>query len=411
MTVAGLPPALISNPPCGRKPQTFPHPLSAIHHHLLAAGLCLSAISGAARADGVAVLKEQTYHRDCSAKPVAYQRIISSSGPYLRFVTSTGNLDIPRSKLADRIEIPTSVPRNISSETEAAPLRDTLASLRTFSTRYPLSAGLLAPAIASLTAHLARFDSGEVRFEGAWLTKDELKSLLDQRQREADARRKREVEQVIRNESRTENGWVWKNGVLVSPEEARLRETTARTDLSDTLWPLLKPDMDAARMTLENLATLASNQNGAPKIRTERLHNAIRNLFSAEFALSRQLAANSAAAEQAAAHDRHADDYLKPNSFGRIRTEAARDSRAKALRIRSDAAKHTADLRDSLSLQLREADTVALDFHKLGELRVALCLSETTRTIATRSLPDGDFKPSIPDKTLADLRRRIYPGK
>ena len=78
-----------------------------IHHRRLVVGalsMLLSILPGTVHAGGVAVLKEQSFHRDSTATPVVYLRIIDSHGPYLRIVTSRGNVDIHRSKLADYIE-------------------------------------------------------------------------------------------------------------------------------------------------------------------------------------------------------------------------------------------------------------------------------------------------------------------
>ena len=371
----------------------------------------LPILPGMVQSAGVAVLKEQSFHRDSTAKSVAYLRIIDSHGPYLRIVTSRGNVDIHRSKLADRIETPSSIPRSIQTEADAAPLRVSLSSIEAFSTRYALSSALLAPCAGTISAHLERFDSGEVRFEGSWITRGKRASMLERRQREAEALRREEIEKVVQNEARSDEGWVWKNGTLLSPKEAKEHLATDRTELSGTLWPLISRDLDGARKVLKNLSSLAATQNGAPKVRTQRLHNSIRNVFLAEFRLSRQILTNAAAQMQAAAHDRRATEWMKPNAFGTIRKKAARESHAKAFQLRNDAAQQLEGRRVALLHQLREAETVITDFYQLGELRVALALGETTRSIATRNFSNGRFKPSVSDETLVKIRKTIYPRK
>ena len=376
-----------------------------------ALSMLLSILPGTVHAGGVAVLKEQPFHRDSTARPVVYLRIIDSHGPYLRIVTSRGNVDIQRSRLADYIETPSSIPQSVQTEAEAALLRTWVSSIEAFSARYSLSSALLAPCGGTISAHLERFDSGEVRFEGTWVTPQELASMLERRKREAVALRRDEIEEVIRNEARKSDGWVWKNGTLISPQEANKNQPTGRTKLSDTLWPLISRDLEGAGNVLKNLSSLAATQNGAPKVRTQRLHNTIRNVFRAEFLLSRQIFTNATARSEASAHDRHAIERMKPNGFGTIRKDEAQKSRKKALKIRNDAAQQLEIRRAALLYQLRDAETAITDFHQLGELRVALALGETTRAIAKRNFPNGGFQSSLPDKTFVTIRNTIYHRK
>lgn len=351
-----------------------------------------------ARAAGVAVLKEQTFHRDSSAKPVTFLRIIDSNGPYLRIVNGSRNIDIQRSKMVNCIEVPDQIPPTISEEKDLADLRQSLADMTKFSTRYPLSAPLLESLITALSEHIARFDAGEVRFEGDWMTRIELAEILESRQYATAIQRKHEIEQLVFDEAQREKGLVLVDGKWMTEQEAGDLPPSKRTDLSDALWPLINPDIEGARSALQNLATLASHQNGALKIRTERLQTVIKNLFIAEFQLSRQIIAYNVAAAKAATHERHAKQWLKPNAFGTIRKDAARDSQDRALAVRSQADQQLAACRAQLLTQLREADIVSDDFRKLHEHRVTLILEKTVKEIAARRIPGGEFRPSFADK-------------
>ncbi len=375
---------------------------------------CLAAFAmgvAGVQAAGVAVIKEWNFHRDATARPVVYLRIIDSHGPYLRLVTRRGNIDIPRSRLANHVEVPDSVPVLIMEQNDVYSLRTQLAAIRGFSVRYPLSAGLLEPLVTALAGHLARFDAGDVRFEGSWMARNEYDLLLTNRRREARLARKREIEQVILSEAQEDRGLVMRNGEWVSEAELRERPPSARTELSDTLWPLLNSNIEGARMALSNLAFLAARQTGTAKVRTERLHAVIRNLFLAEFRLSRQIISHTAAMADAATHERYAVEALKPNAFGTIRTDMARESQAKAEEIKSRAAQQLDACRAELLNQLREADIVSDDLYQLREHRAALILGETVRSVATRSFPSGEFKSAIPDETLSAIRAEISSRK
>jgi len=383
-------------------------------HFLRVSAVCLLAfvvgVSGV-RAAGVAVLKEWDFHRDSTAKPVVYLRIIDSHGPYLRLVTRRGNLDIPRSKLANQVEVPDFIPSRIVEEGDAVSLRTHLAAIRKFSARYPLSAALLEPPADALAGHLARFDAGEVRFEGSWMARNDLDSLLADRRRDVESARKREIEHVVLSEAQQEREFVMHNGEWVPEAELRNRPPSARTELSDTLWPLLNPDIEGARMVLGNLTFLADGQTGAAKVRTRRVHAVIRNLFLAEFRLSRQIIAGSAATAEAAAHERSAKQWLKPSAFGTDRADEVRKSLAKAEEVKSRSSQQLAACRAALLDQLHEADNLTVDLYQLREHRAALVLAEALRSIASRNFPSGEFKSKLPEKTLSAIRAEISPRK
>ena len=354
-------------------------------------------------AGGVAVLKEHSFHRDSSATPVAYLRIIDSHGPYIRIVTSSGNIDILQSNLAGYIETPSSIPQSIQTDADATVLRNWLSSIKAFTARYSRSSTLLDPYEDVISAHLEKFDSGEVRFEGNWIAPEEVVSILDRRKREAEALRREEIDRVIQNEARDADrrasGGVTKNSL------------TKRRELSDTLLPLISCDLEGAREAIKNLSALAATQSGAPKVRTQRLHDAIRNIFVAEVELSRQIFSNAKALSQAAEYDRRANEWMKPNAFGTIHKGEALESRGRALEIRNDVVQKLSSRRIALVNQLREAEIVVMDFSKLGELRVALALGETIHAIGKRSLPDGTFQSSLTKEVLATIRQEIADRK
>lgn len=363
-----------------------------------------------ARAEGVAVLKEQPFHRDSSAKAVTYQKI-STTGPYLRLVTYRGNVDIVRSKMVDRIEFPDPPPPVLMEEADFAPFRSSLAAMKAFASRYPASATLLKPEMDVVSRYVAHFDAGDVRYDGKWISKDHLPGLLESQQSEAKKLRRQEVEKVVEDEAEQEMGRVRVNGSWVSEEEALERSPTASTQLSAALWPLANPDMAGARRALQNLSDVAAGQTGAVKIRTERLHTMLHNLFLAEFRLSQEMIAATAAEAQAAKHDRQTEDWLKPNAFGTERDEAARESLAKAGQLRDRAGKALEIRRADLLRQLGEGDLVTEDFHKLRELRVALVLGETVRAVGARTFTVDEFQSSFPEETLTSIRGEIDSAK
>ena len=343
------------------------------------------------QAAGVAVLKEWNFHRDSTAMPVVYLRIIDSHGPYLRIVTRRGNLDISRSKLAAYIEVPDSLPSQIMEEEDASSLRADLGAIKGFSSRYPRSAFLLDPLADALAKHLARFDAGQVRFEGKWMGRNDLDALLANRQRKATLARQREIEQVIASEAQ---------------EEVTIRDRlpSSRTELSSALSPLINHDIESARMALQNLTSLASSQTGAAKVRTERVQTVIRNLFVAEYRLARQVFFNSATRAEAVHHERSANQWLTPNAFGTVRTDEARISSAKAEETNRRASQQLQACRTALLDQLHETDVVIGDLYQLREHRAVLILAEVVAAKASQEFSPGEFTSSLPPQALAAIR-------
>lgn len=360
-----------------------------------------------AHSAGVAVLKEQTYHSDASARPVVFTRIIDSNGPYLRIVNGGTKLDILRSKLIERVELPDALPETIREEAEIAPLRETLAALLRFTAKYPRSLPFLEKQTGSLAAHVARFDAGEVRFEGTWITREELAKLLDARRRGEQEKSRAEVEKRIFEASQRDKGLVLVEGRWIPRAEAEQRPPEMPTELSEAIAPLGNGDLDGARLAIGNLSDLAARQTGAPRVRTERLLKAVRNLSLAEQRLSESRIAATASEAAAAAHDRNAKEWLKPNAFGTVNLEGVRESREKAARIRSEAEEGIQRARHELLEQLREADTVTGDFHELREHRVALTLGRAVRDRAALHFSTDEFSPRFPETALVEIRDRI----
>lgn len=81
------------------------------------------------------------------------------------------DLQIERSMLAGYVEVLNELPATITTDVEFARLKSSLSALQAFSNKHPKSAPLLQPQINSLTDHLGKIDSGQVRYEGVWMTK------------------------------------------------------------------------------------------------------------------------------------------------------------------------------------------------------------------------------------------------
>jgi hypothetical protein len=336
---------------------------------------------GDAQALGVAAVKEQPFHRDSTARVIVYSRILDSRGPHLRLVGSQRNLEILRSNLADRIELPEVMPDNLLEERDIAPFRQLLEDVRKFAARYTRGAPLLEPYRQSLGNHISRFDSGSVRFEGAWISKSEFESILEERRRLLREKHLMEIEALASRRDRE--------------PDAGAQTAASTAGLGEAVEPLWNGGREGAGFAVENLTRLASQQTGASKVRTERLLSAVRNLYLAEARVTQRIIASAAETRAAAVHERNAKEWLTPNGLGTVHPEQARDAREKAMEIRRNSASGIAACKQELQEQIQEIETVARDFHKLGETRVAAILRNAANIVGGRHItaaePDADL--------------------
>ena len=176
--------------------------------------------------------------------------------------------------------------------------------------------------------------------------------------------------------------------------------------LASELVPLQVPDLEHAKWTVENLAQLAATQTGAPRVRTQRLVTVIKNLFTAEYQVGMAAAAGRKSERQARYQEHMSRQWMKPNAFGRVNDDAARESLDTAAKIRALAAQRMAAAQQNFSSQLQEVDSVVRDFHQLKEFEVVLVLAQTAAALEERSLAAGLPK-SFPKAAVTRLRAAI----
>lgn len=363
-------------------------------------------ISGA-NAAGVAALKEQTFHDDSSARVVVFTKIFDSDGPYLRIVSGDTDIDILRSNLAGRIEFPDGIPDSIKDENDLTPLRVMLTDIRKFIAQYPRSAPLLKKEAAALADHISRFEGGEIRFDGAWISKGKLVEIQETRRREIARIERIEVEKRIFEAAQRDKGLAFHNGKWMTKQQIETLPPGSTTELSDSIQPLSSGDLQGAKYAVQNLMILAERQTGAPKVRTERLTAVIRNLFFAEVRLTQQIIASVGEIHEADKQDKRAREWLVPNGFGTVRNEESIKSREIAKQLREHSANQLAQCKKELIEKLHEADGVTEDFHKLREYTVALTLAKAVRAVSSRHFIPAEFHSSFPKTSLVSIHEKV----
>lgn len=177
------------------------------------------------------------------------------------------------------------------------------------------------------------------------------------------------------------------------------------SELSKTLSPLIKPDVNSAKMVLANLQQLAERSSGAEKVAMLQVAAVIRNVFTAEFQVSVKLKAKQNA-EVAAKHQRKvAADWLKPNAFGTVNKDAAKAAYAKAEEMEKHAMAELNDARDELIRQLSDADASILIYHKRNDYHVVITLATAMLIVGERSLPSHSYHPVFHREEISSMQR------
>lgn len=139
---------------------------------------CLALLVGlhtTATAAGVAVFKDQPYHKDAHAEPIIYTSILPSAPIQMRFMVGSKEVAYDRSKIVGWVEVP-ELPTSLSpAQVEA--VKKVLAEIQAFSARYAKTSEILAPYINQYTQVVQRLENGDARSGGRWITKTELASM------------------------------------------------------------------------------------------------------------------------------------------------------------------------------------------------------------------------------------------
>lgn len=352
------------------------------------------------------MIKKQAFHGDDSAQPILYSSIIQH-GPYIKIVSGGKSVQIGRTQLAGTLEIIQEIPSEITQEQDCAVMRSSLAAAKAFSIKYPRSSDILDPHIKSLENHLAKFDAGQVRHDGVWMSGLEYAKIqAKQKASESAARRQKEEDKAFAEKQKAK-GLYLHEGEWVTKDQIILNENSDQVDLAAEISPLKKPDFESAKMAVNNLNVSLERQTGVARLKTERLLSVIKNLFAADFRYSEQIELSRKEELEAIKNEQNAKNWLMPNAFGKTNEVMARQAELKAVEIRENYTRQLDDKKNELIAQLQETDAVIHEFHKLQEFGVVMILLDASHAINKRALPANSFVSSFPEGALKEIRELI----
>lgn len=179
----------------------------------------------------------------------------------------------------------------------------------------------------------------------------------------------------------------------------------ASSELSKILTPLIRPDVNSAKMVLTSLQQLSERSSGAEKVAMLQVAAVIRNVITAEFLVNTKVKGRNDA-DIAAKHQRKlAADWLKPNAFGTVNRDAAKAAFARAEEIKKNATAELNEAYDHLVRQLRDADASILIYHKRNDYHVVINLATAMLIVSERSLPTDSYRPVFGREEIAEMQR------
>jgi hypothetical protein len=206
---------------------------------------------------GLAAIKEQSFHQDAGANIVVYSTF-KDSGISVTIETATRTFTIQPKQLAGKIEVLSTLPVNITTDTELEPVRKAAKEYRDFSTRFPKSATVLTPHITALDSCIKEFEGGKARYNGEWVSKEEAlaaKQKEEQSREESEAAIKRKDDQKRAfEESQKAKGLVKHKGEWFTKEDVRkLLENEAEAYKHWRKWQAYHTTIENERVELNNL--------------------------------------------------------------------------------------------------------------------------------------------------------------
>ncbi len=183
-------------------------------------------------AAGIAMLKEQAYHGDASAKPVVFGTMTDSGASFAIFEAAGKKTSVEKSKIVAVLYVLDAIPGRITEEAELEPLRNSLTEMSGFIRKFPQIEKLVTSQMQALAGHIEKFESGHLRVGGTWMTKAEYAALNQDAAANETTRKEEEQVRIKLMEAEVAaqlaKGLVKFEGRWIEPEElASIREQRA----------------------------------------------------------------------------------------------------------------------------------------------------------------------------------------
>ena len=129
---------------------------------------------------GVVVWKEQPFHNDSISRAFVFDRM-KQAGPVTWFYNKAVSKSFEQHQSFQQIRFPQWPVGEIVQQEEFESLKFKLGELEAFAKKYPNAVGFLEGVIGSMRDAVSKFSSGNVFFNGEWVTRAEYQKFVLQR--------------------------------------------------------------------------------------------------------------------------------------------------------------------------------------------------------------------------------------
>jgi len=128
---------------------------------------------------GIAAFKNQSFYSDTEAKPLVYVSTKDMPDGRVEFSLKNGQVVVlKKNQVAMLLEFPDQIPPSITNDLEMVPIRNLHNKILEFHKRFPQISKTIQSQTESVSAHVLEYESGKIRKNNAWLTKEEYKHQL-----------------------------------------------------------------------------------------------------------------------------------------------------------------------------------------------------------------------------------------
>ena len=303
---------------------------------------------------GIVAWKDQSFHEDSMAKIVTYSRR-KLSGNEGVFNVNGKDIYLPAS-LYWCIDIPNSLPQELSDSTQYEMLLQQKYEMGVFLKRFPKSSAILDPWLKQLQEYQDNYDSGKYFVDGVWMEK----AVYEQQQ--AELREKRKQRRLKEEQKRRETD----DHSVATGSDSVEKEEKSRIPYEDgSLKEIRGGSFEGAMTVVKRLEQNKQSMDSAGQNQAQQLILSIKRLFTAQSAYKNALKQQTGAKAKAEQYERQAEDDMRPSPLtGEPNSYMANNARKKARQVILNAEHALSNGKKELLQALKQSDTLASSLYK-----------------------------------------------
>lgn len=303
---------------------------------------------------GIVAWKDQGFHEDSMAKIATYSRR-KLSGNEGVFNVNGKDIYLP-ANLYWSIDIPNSLPQELSDSTQYEMLLKQKYEMGVFRKRFPKSSAILDPWLKQLQKYQDNYDSGKYFVDGAWMEK----AVYEQQQ--AELREKRKQSRLKEEQRRKEAV----NHTVETDSSSVEREEKSGIPYADgSLKEMSGGSAEGVGIVVKRLEQNKKSMDSAGQNQAQQLIQSIKRLFTAQSSYKKALQQQAGAKAKAEQYERQAEDAMRPSPLtGEPNSYMANNARKKARQVILNAEHALSNGKRELLQALKQSDTLACSLYK-----------------------------------------------